>query len=65
MERRLAGDERVIAAGLDVDVVRRVRVDEVDGGAVQQAVDVLRSHSVGGAGFSVLVVSNGLAAVKG
>ena len=40
-ERAEAGGDGVVAARLDLDVVGRIGVDQMDGGAVEQAVDVL------------------------
>jgi hypothetical protein len=41
LERGQAGSDGVVRPRLDLHVVRRVGVDQVDAGAIEQAVDVL------------------------
>src|SRR5579872_6903072 len=40
LERRQAGGDGVVRARLDLDVIRRIRVHQMNGGTVEQAVHV-------------------------
>ena len=40
-EGTVARGDRVVRAGLEPDIVRRIRVAQLDGGAVEKAVNVL------------------------